>query len=278
MRTAIFNALFDRMAQDKTIFFLWADMGLGLVERFEAAYPDRTLNVGIAEANMIGVAAGLHNAGYRPVTYTLSQFYLRAFEHVRLECGLNGAPLVMIGTSTGFDNAPLGGTHWVTDDVAALKCLPLTIFCPSTVSYAQTVLDRALALDGPSYVRIAKGSFDGPAEDYWYIRELWASETVIVTTGPLAHALHPKVTGHGLLALNKLHPLPDIASILDGYSRIIVVEDQVKEGLFASVCQLQPKGRVEFRGPDGFSLEVMASDQSAWRRYGMTAEQLMESL
>ena len=88
MRTIIFDALFDRMRTDKRLFMLTADMGFNLVERFKEAYPDRFVNVGIAEQNMVGIAAGLCNAGFRPFCYTISNFYLRAFERITV-----GAPV-----------------------------------------------------------------------------------------------------------------------------------------------------------------------------------------
>ena len=77
MRGAFLDKLFQQMEIDETIFFLTADMGINLVEKFEEKYPDRFLNVGIAEQNLIGVAAGLAESGMRPYVYTISNFLVQ---------------------------------------------------------------------------------------------------------------------------------------------------------------------------------------------------------
>src|SRR4051812_3739994 len=106
MRAQILDALFERMAQDEEIYFLTADMGINLVEKFGDKYPNRYANVGIAEQNLVGVSAGLCNLGYRPFGYTISNFAVhRCFEQIRNEIGIHHLPITLLGTSTGYDNA-----------------------------------------------------------------------------------------------------------------------------------------------------------------------------
>lgn len=163
MRVQIIDAVFNRMQTDKDVFFLTADMGINLVERFGETYPDRYLNVGIAEQNMVGIAAGLANTGYKVFAYTISNFAIhRCFEQIRNDVGLHGHPVTLLGASTGFDHAPLGPTHHVIDDWGALKALPgIDIYCPSSVAYAATLVGRILEAGRPAYVRIPQGGAPG---------------------------------------------------------------------------------------------------------------------
>ena len=246
MRQAIFDMLFNRMARDETVSLVISDMGLGLIERFQEAYPDRFINVGIAEHSMIGVAAGLCNVGYRVVTYTLSQFYLRAFEAVRNEVGLNGAPIVMLGSSTGYENGPLGGTHTPLDDWGALKAIPgIDIYCPSSVAYAETLIDKVLDTNRPAYIRIPKGGFHHPATKRDMALYVGIARNVLlVSYGSTVQACleaqerDPRLS---VLVVNKLSPIDMDAAweALRGFKHAFVVEDHFgNTGLYGSICGL----------------------------------------
>jgi transketolase len=281
VRAAIFDALYARMAVDPDVFFLTADMGLGVVERFEEAYPDRFVNVGIAEQNLIGVAAGLHNAGYKPVTYTVSQFYLRALEQIRNEIGINQAPIIMLGTTEGYDNAALGPTHHVLDDFGVLKAVPgLDIYCPSSVAYAETLVYRVLDEGRPAYIRIPKGSFDNElvAHASHYPAD---TDTLIVTYGALANDCWQRLhdtRGLALLAVNRLRPLMHefMREACQSYPRIVVAEDQFSHvGLYSDICQLQLDAEIIPLSPSQFDLTVGTSPEAFHKRYGMTLEQFI---
>ena len=126
MRNNIIASLMCAMEKDKNIFFLNADMGINLVEQIEEKFPDRYANVGIAEQNLIGVASGLANLGYKPFVYTISNFVIhRCFEQIRNDIILHQYPITLLGTSTGYDNAPLGPTHHIIDDWGCLRILLL---------------------------------------------------------------------------------------------------------------------------------------------------------
>jgi transketolase len=97
MRGVFLDKLFQKMETDETIFFLTADMGINLVERFEENFPDRFLNVGIAEQNLIGIAAGLAESGMRPYVYTISNFLVhRCFEQIRNDIVIHKLPIVLV--------------------------------------------------------------------------------------------------------------------------------------------------------------------------------------
>ena len=130
MRNTFFDLLENRMHEDTSLFLIVADMGLGLVEKIQNKFPDRFLNVGISEQNMIGIASGLCNVGFRPFCYTISNFLIqRCFEQIRNDICLHNYPVTLVGTSTGFDNGLLGPTHQVIDDIGCIKILPNILAC-----------------------------------------------------------------------------------------------------------------------------------------------------
>jgi len=246
MRNIIINSIYDLMKKNKKIFFLTADMGINLVEKFEKKYPNRYLNVGISEQNLIGVAAGLCKIGYRPFLYTISNFLIhRCFEQIRNDIVLHNLPITLIGTSTGFDNASLGPTHHVIDDWGPLKSFPgIDIYCPSSKRFSQKIINKILLKKKPSYIRIPKGSFDKikSSSDYFYLRGK-LKKTILISYGYGAEICFDlfKDKKISCLIINKLHPLKEnfIKNILKKYSKVIVFEDQMKENnLYNSIAKL----------------------------------------
>src|SRR5712691_3614701 len=215
MRGQIIDAVFERMASNPDVFFLTADMGINLIEKFAEKYPTRFLNVGIAEQNLVGVSAGLANLGFRPFAYTISNFAIhRCFEQIRNDIGIHDYPIVLLGTSTGYDNAPLGPTHHVIDDWGALKAIPeIDIYCPSSVSYAGFLVDHLLSTGRPAYVRIPKGAHKAPAStDHFVMLPGGRQDTILVSYGTCAQdclAAQSRDPALAVLVVNRLRPLDD---------------------------------------------------------------------
>ena len=281
MRNRVIDTLFAAMQADHDIFFLTADMGINLVERFAKAFPDRFLNVGIAEQNLIGVAAGLANAGFRPFVYTISNFLIhRGFEQIRNDVVLHQHPVTLLGTSVGFDNAPLGPTHHIVDDWGALKGFAgIDIYCPSGLGFCASLVGHLGIRRRPAYVRIPKGSFDDPrliAEDAVYLAHP-AGETLLVCYGSTVPACLACGDGASVLVLNRLHPLPELGRALEHHARVLVVEDHHPgTGLYNSLCQYaqerQIRCSIHSAAPQHWFLEAGASEGYYHARCGMDAQ------
>lgn len=292
MRSRIMDSLLERMKTDEDIFFLTADMGINLVEKIQEAFPSRYLNVGIAEQNLIGVAAGLCNLGYRPFVYTISQFLThRCYEQIRNDICLHGYPVTLLGTSTGFDNAPLGPTHHILDDWGALRALPgIDIYCPASVAYADLVVDKILSKERPAYVRIPKGAFEQPAsaQDAVYL-EGKRKDILLVSYGsPIQNCLKVQHSRDdvSVLALNRLRPLVDDAlrSVLPAHDRVFVVEDHFpSSGLYNMLCQFCMENQIDchlksIAPPDAYTLQVGTSSAYYDSVYGLDAKGIEEVL
>ena len=289
MRGQIINAIFERMRANPDIFFLNADMGINLVEKFGEAYPERYANVGIAEQNLISISAGLANLGYRPFAYTISNFLIhRCFEQIRNDIGIHDYPITLLGTSTGYDNSPLGPTHHIVDEWGALKAIPgIDIYCPSSVTYAAKLVDRILQVGRPAYVRIPKGAHAEPASDEHVVKLPGAADDVLLVSygNPAQACLEARCRDPRLsvLVVNRLHPLDEecLAEMLAPHRRILIVEDHFPQaGLYGSLCEFAARhplrGRLESVAPNDYTFDVGSSPDYFFRKFGMDVPSLLK--
>ena len=130
--------MIDIAKKNEKLIVLSADLGRSSgLDRFKSMFPKKYLSVGISEQNLIGVASGLINLNFKVVVYTISNFLVhRCFEQLRNDISLHKKPILMIGTSCGYDNASLGPTHHVIDDWGYIKNLP-NFVCPNLKLYNQ---------------------------------------------------------------------------------------------------------------------------------------------
>ena len=125
MRNTFADEVTNLAKIDNRIMLLSGDIGNKLFDKFKAVDPSRFLNCGIAEANMIGVAAGLALNGLRPIVYTITPFTTtRCFEQIRVDICYHEAPVIIVGTGSGLSYAELGPTHHSLEDLAILRTLP----------------------------------------------------------------------------------------------------------------------------------------------------------
>ncbi|WP_292369192.1 transketolase family protein [Methanoregula sp. UBA64] len=143
---------------DPRIVLLMADIGNHLFDRFKELYPERFFNCGIAESNMISVAAGLAMSGLRPVVYTFSAFDVgRPFEQIRVDLAFQNLPVVIIGLGGGLTYSPLGPTHYICEDLSITRSLPnMTVICPADAVETRAAIRVSLQHNGPVYIRIGK--------------------------------------------------------------------------------------------------------------------------
>lgn len=164
MRDSFIGTLSDRMAKDDSIFFLAADLGAPALDRIRDEFPDRFINVGIAEQNLINVATGLALEGFSVYTYAIAPFItMRAFEQVRVNLAVSSqirpVNVTMIGLGGGVSYVVSGPTHHCLEDLAIMRLLPnMSVYCPSDSVVAALLVDHTLATGGPKYIR-----FDGKA-------------------------------------------------------------------------------------------------------------------
>ena len=158
MRNAFAAEITKLGAEDKRVVLLSGDIGNRLFDKFKDGQAERFFNCGVAEQNMIGVAAGMGLSGLKPVVYTINSFLLnRCYEQIRLDVAYHKLPIVLVGVGGGLGYASLGPTHHSCEDVAIMRALPnMTVLCPADPVEVKFTLRAALKHDGPVFIRIGK--------------------------------------------------------------------------------------------------------------------------
>lgn len=158
MRNAFVQEIVQLAANDPRIVILSGDIGNRLFDSFKEQFPDRFFNCGIAEANMVTMAAGMALNGLRPFCYTITPFITsRCFEQIKIDICYHNLPVTIVGVGSGFSYAELGATHHSFEDIACLRVLPqMSIICPCDQWEVRSSLGAILKQDGPAYLRIGK--------------------------------------------------------------------------------------------------------------------------
>ncbi|WP_431265250.1 transketolase family protein [Roseateles chitinivorans] len=158
MRDAFSNALVRLALADPKVLLLTGDHGYALFDEFRKRCPDQYINAGIAEQNMVGMAAGLARVGFRPFVYGLAAFVpIRTVEQIKLDIAHDGLPVVLLGDGAGFVYSHLGTSHQSTEDIACTRAIPgLEVLSPSDRFEMTASMDYAYAANGPVYLRMGK--------------------------------------------------------------------------------------------------------------------------
>ena len=158
MRTKFINQLLEEAKTNDKIFLIVGDLGYHVVEPFAEAFPDRFLNIGIAEQNMIGVATGLAMTGYNVFVYSIGNFpTLRCMEQVRNDVAYHHANVKIISVGAGYAYGCLGATHQATEDIGAMRVIPnMVVATPGDPAEAEAIAKISSTYDGPMYIRLGK--------------------------------------------------------------------------------------------------------------------------
>jgi transketolase len=158
MRNKFINKLCDLAITNKNLFLLCGDIGYSVLEPFKEKFPDRFLNVGVAEQNMTQVAAGLAKEGYNVFTYSLGNFpTLRCMEQIRNDVCYHKLNVKIISVGSGYAYGSLGFSHHTTEDIAMLRSLPnMIVSSPGDPIEAEAVANFMVKRKGPGYIRLNK--------------------------------------------------------------------------------------------------------------------------
>jgi transketolase len=188
---AIFTRTLVSHAQESDFVFLTGDLGFMVLEPLRDVAKDRFINAGIAEQNMVSVAAGLARAGYKPWVYSIAPFvYARAFEQIRNDVCLHDLPVFLVGNGGGYAYGVMGPTHHAIEDYGALLGLPnLTVYVPAFAADVPPAIARLMTAARPAYLRLGRDEkpkdFVVPPYAPWR-RILPGPGATVLMVGPLA--------------------------------------------------------------------------------------------
>lgn len=299
MRNAFAEEITHIAATDERLVMLSADIGNRLFDRFKAAHPKRFYNCGVAEANMISMAAGLASGGLRPVCYTITPFITaRCFEQIRVDICYHEMPVVIVGTGSGLSYASLGATHHSLEDIALLRLLPgMRVLAPADTMELRSCLRVALRSDGPVYLRIGKKGEpvvfpEPPPFEFGKWRELRSGRRVcLMATGnmlPTAIKAADLLAARGfsprVLACASVKPLDldllrevfgeyELAATIEEHSLIggfgAAVAEWLADNGMVGACRL-----LRFGAADRF-LHGTGGQEHGRQVYGLTPEQIV---
>ncbi|MDR3470305.1 MAG: transketolase C-terminal domain-containing protein [Devosia sp.] len=158
MRTAFIEGLVELAEQDPDIWLLNADLGYSVLEVFRDRFPDRYVNVGVAEQNMIGVAAGLALSGCKVFVYSIGNFPTqRCLEQLRVDVCYHKAHVVVVAVGGGFSYGSQGYTHHAIEDLAVMRALPgMRVAVPADPHETRALLGYLATKPGPGYLRLGR--------------------------------------------------------------------------------------------------------------------------
>jgi len=275
MRTAYLDTLYELAQKDRNVYALISDNGAIVYDKYRRDLPEQYLNLGISEANMIGMAAGMASCGKIPFAYTIGAFLAyRAFEFIRNDVCLQNQNVKIVGTGTGEVYSALGPTHHSTEDLGGLRALPnLTILCPASPLEVKKATRAAYEHEGPVYLRLGTNR-----EPEIYEKEFAfqfgkavtlrdGKDVTLIGTGSIlkdildaAEQLQSEGIDAGVINMHTIKPLDKdvVIKAVEETGKIITVEDHnVIGGLGSAVAEVVAeygKG-IQFRrlGLSGFS-------------------------
>ncbi len=154
-------SLIELMSQRNDLMVLSSDMSTPAgLDKFKAAFPGHFMNMGIAEQNMIGTAAGLAEEGYKPICVAQACFItMRSFEQVRQYCGYMQIPMMIIGIGSGVSLQYMGNTHYAIEDLALMRTIPgMEVIAPCDSYEAVMAFEYAVSSKHPVYIRLFGGT------------------------------------------------------------------------------------------------------------------------
>lgn len=247
MRQAALDMVHEIARRDERVVFIGSDLGVGTLAKFRAEMPDRFFMEGVAEQNIIGVAAGLAMEGFVPYVNTIATFLTRrCFEQVAVDLCLHNLPVRLIANGGGVVYAPLGPTHLAIEDMAILRALPnMTVIAPSDAVEMRRLIPATLNHPGPVYIRLGKGGDPVVArEDESFgigraILKRTPGTVGMVTTGVMterclraAELLASQKIAAGVLHCHTVKPLDHeaVRNFARGLHLLVTVEEHVATG------------------------------------------------
>lgn len=249
IRATYGQALAGYAAQNPNVIALSADLGRSSgLDRFSKEYPGQFINTGIAEQNMVGVAAGLARSGFDVFASTFAPFAsMRASEQVRMNMGYMREPVKLVALGSGFAMGFLGNSHYGLEDLAVMRAIPgLTVISPADCAEIYKTLEACIGYPEPVYIRLT-GAVNCPVvyeEDYEFKigKAVWikpAADITLISAGSTvghclqaANALVEEGQAIGLLNMHTIKPLDTeaLAHAESVSSTLIVVEEHMRTG------------------------------------------------
>jgi len=247
MRRVCLNKVHELARRDERVLYIGSDPAPGTLEDMEIEFPDRVFIEGIAEAHVIGMAAGLAMEGYVPFVNTIATFLTRrCYEQIAVDLCVHNLPVRLIANGGGMVYSPLGPTHEAIEDIAIMRSLPnMTVVCVSDKEEMAVMMEETLDWPGPIYIRLGKGGdpIVSSSKDNFKLGKAIikrpGKDVVITTTGIMvkrcldaAEILSNQGISCSVMHLPTVKPLDvdAIVTAIDGARLLVSVEEHLLAG------------------------------------------------
>lgn len=243
MRTAFIDQLIKEARKNNKIFLLVGDLGYNVVEPFASEFPDRFKNVGIAEQNMAGVAAGLAMSGFNVYFYSIGNFpTLRCIEQIRNDIAYHHTNVKVVAVGGGYAYGDLGATHHATEAIGMIRTIPDMVVCsPSDPIEARALTTFSSSYDGPMYIQLGKAGEKIIHEHEINLKvgdivpyKVENKKNAIIVTGSIASVIVSveDTQKADVYTLPFVKPINEeqIVKIANSYEIITIVEEHQKSG------------------------------------------------
>lgn len=280
MRTTFIKTVTDIAEKDSSVVVLTGDLGFKIFDDLRQKIGPRFINAGVAEANMLTIAAGMAMSGLKPYCYSMVPFLtMRAFEQLRIDICSHNLPVTLVGIGAALGYAMEGATHHALEDIGVTRSIPgLTVVAPGDKYEVKAIIKRSHQFPGPLYVRLAKDSSEvvhstvpelALGEAYKIVD---GEKVVVLANGPMLNSAHELVErlykqGHrdvGLYSMPTVKPLDMtlLSALATKAEAIITIEENsITAGFGSAVAEnlLEMGYQGIFRRlglPDSFFQEV----------------------
>ncbi len=248
MRKLFIKLLTEAARADEDIWLLTPDLGFSVLEPFIEEFPERFINVGIAEQNAVGIAAGLALSGKKPYVYTIMPFVTsRPYEQVKLDCAYMNTNVKLVGVGAGFAYGPAGATHHSLDDLALMRGLPnMSVVAPGTLNEAEELIRHSFSHQGPMFLRLNKSGepFLDYEVDFGKISSLYTGDQVAIITLSsmlesvieLTKVMRAQGVSVSLMSAHTIKPFDEasILALIQSGIPIVTIEEHYMVGGLAS--------------------------------------------
>ena len=251
MRDEFAHAMIALFGKRSDLVFITGDVGYMAVEGIAEAYGERFINAGIAEQNMVSLAAGLAHEGHLPWVYSIAPFVaLRPYEQIRTDVCLHKLPVKLVGNGGGYGYGIMGATHHALEDVGAMRVLPnMRLYLPLTAADVPAVVNMMAQDPLPNYLRLnTAAEIPGEVPPFAAWRKIKAGRNcVVIGMGPVVANLYEmsdqallddlEIWSVGVLPLDEIPA--DLIASLEEKQRVVTIEEHYRScGLAEAVSYL----------------------------------------
>lgn len=239
MRNEFAKAVVELAKKNEKILFLTGDLGFNALEVVRDTLGNRFINAGVAEQNMVSVAAGLASKGFIPIVYSITPFVIiRPYEQIRNDVCFHDLPVILVGNGGGYGYGIMGSSHHAIQDIGLMRMLPnMKTIVPTFSTDIETALDFAVAAKSPCYMRLNSAIKSNLHFDPW--RKLVdGNKAVAIGAGPVVSNLidqcNKSFLGDFAIWTLGLFPFPslpvELVEQIKVTKKIVLIEEHVQSG------------------------------------------------